>query len=323
MTTPLPPVVIIIGPTAAGKTAVACALMDELPQPVMLISADSAMVYRGMDIGTAKPDAQHLARYPHQLIDIRDPTEPYTAADFVRDADACVRRARAAGRVAVIVGGTMLYVKRFVEGIAPLPEAQPRLRAELAARFEREGGAALHAELAVLDPAAARGIHANNRQRLLRALEVVMLSGRQSLSAQWSRQRTVQQRLGGPVLQVGLMPLDRNRLHGLIETRFQQMLRDGFEAEAQALYARGDLHPELPAMRAVGYRQAWRYFSGQLDYAGFCADTLTATRRLAKRQMTWMRTWPGLQQLDSPLGPADVSRLARQISGLVNAATLE
>lgn len=286
--------VLLIGPTAVGKTALACRVLDRLAGRVQLISADSAMVYRGLDIGTAKPTRQELQRYPHALIDIRDPADPYTAADFVVDADRCVREAHAVGNVPVIVGGTMLYVKRFLEGIAELPPADPDLRAALQMRLVREGGEVLHAELARHDTQAAAGIHPNNPQRLLRALEVVLLSG-QPISAQWHDQKSAVERLGAEIHLVGVAPVSRGELHERISTRFAQMLEAGFLEEVRGLFARPELHASLPAMRAVGYRQAWQHLAGELSHAEFVAAALTATRRLAKKQLTWMRQWPELQ----------------------------
>ena len=271
------------------------------------------MVYCGMDIGTAKPTVDELRRYPHQLIDIRDPSEPYTAADFVSDADECVRAAFAAQQVPVIVGGTMLYVKRFVEGIAELPAADSELRQVLTQRLAAEGAPALHAQLQQLDAVAAAGIHPNNSQRLLRALEVVILTGNQAMSAQW-QQQSASERLQAPLLLAGLVPQERADLHARIEQRFAQMLQDGFLEEARQLYERDDLNAELPSMRAVGYRQAWQHFAGELDFSEFSANTMTATRRLAKRQLTWMRGWSGLQLHSG----SDLDAIARDLLGKID-----
>ena len=290
-----------------GKTAVACGLYDLLQDAfadhaswagVQLISADSAMVYQGMDIGTAKPDAQEQQRYPHHLIDLVDPATPYSAADFVRDADACVRHALSQRHLPIIVGGTMLYVKRFIEGIATLPEADPGVRKALAARWETEGPVALHAELRRLDPVAAEKIHPNNRQRLLRALEVHALGS--DFSALWAQQEPASARLGVEVLAHGLMPQDRLQLHEVIERRFHTMLEAGFEEEVQKLWQRGDLSADLPAMRAVGYRQAWQFLQGEISREEFVEQAITATRRLAKRQLTWMRNWDALELSEGP-----------------------
>ncbi|MEM7077811.1 MAG: tRNA (adenosine(37)-N6)-dimethylallyltransferase MiaA [Pseudomonadota bacterium] len=306
-------IVIVAGPTAAGKTAVAMALQDLLggPRTARLISMDSALVYRGMDIGTAKPTPTELRAYPHDLIDIVDPATAFSVADFVGAADAAVRAAWDAGQLPVLVGGTMLYAKRFIEGIAALPPADAAVRAELDAAWERDGPHALHEQLRASDPDAAAAIHPHNRQRLLRALEVVRLSG-QALSQLWQTQQGehAQARLGaGRIDLFGLMPDDRTRLHALIETRFATMLAAGFVAEVEALRERGDLHLDIPAMRAVGYRQIWLHLDGELSLAQAQADALTATRRLAKRQITWMRGFLDME----PLAWGSPEKVAQQI----------
>ncbi len=310
------PIVLLMGPTALGKTALAMALQDKLggPDRVSLISVDSALVYRGMDIGTAKPTASELAAYPHALIDIRDPAEPYTAADFVADADAAVEEARRAGRVPILVGGTMLYFRRFVDGIAALPRADANTRAALAEELASRGGEALHAELTRIDPEAAVGIHPNNPQRLLRALEIVRLTG-VPVSAQWRELDSgdVVERLGGEVLTYALEPEHRSVLHERIAERFDAMLAQGFVEELKALTARGDLHPDLPSMRAVGYRQGLELLAGDIDAAGFREQTVVATRRLAKRQLTWLRSWPGAVHLQADDALVHVARVARDI----------
>jgi len=294
-------IVLVTGPTAVGKTDVACAVADHLGGAghVCLISVDSAMVYRGMDIGSAKPTAAEQQQYPHALIDIRDPEDTYTAADFVADADMRVNQALAEGRLPVLVGGTMLYAKRFVEGIADLPGADPEIRAALTAEFEQQGGARLHAELAALDPVAAAKIHPNNPQRLLRALEVVRVTGR-PLSAQWqelNRPGAVE-RLDAKVSVYAVLPDDRLKLHERIAQRFDAMLAAGFEAELQRLQARPGFSRELPSMRAVGYRQGMAYLAGELSSEDFRDRAVTATRRLAKRQLTWLRGWPDLKRIN-------------------------
>lgn len=304
-------VVVLLGPTAVGKTAVACALQTQLAKPSRLISVDSTLVYRGMDIGSAKPTAAELKAHPHELIDIRDPEETYTAADFVRDADKCVESAFASGELPVLVGGTMLYAKRFLEGIAQLPEANPALRAELEEEFARHGGAQLHAELCAADPQAAENIHPNNPQRLIRALEVVRLTQR-PLSELWREQNTPSavERLSAKIIVFALLPDNRQALHSLIEQRFAAMLDAGFEAELKKLAARPGVHADLPAMRAVGYRQGMQYLRGELDAEGFRQQALTATRRLAKRQLTWLRQWQDIHRLT--WGQAD--RIAEQMA---------
>ncbi|MCR9261817.1 MAG: tRNA (adenosine(37)-N6)-dimethylallyltransferase MiaA [Pseudomonadaceae bacterium] len=293
-------VVLLLGPTAVGKTAAAMALFDQLggADKVRLISADSALVYQGMDIGTAKPSAAELKRYPHELIDFRAPQDTYTAADFVTDADLLVEDALQQGQVPVIVGGTMLYVKRFVEGIARLPSADPTVRAQLQAAFDAGKGPELHAELVAIDPSAAANIHPNNPQRLLRALEIVRQTG-QPVSHLWSELGGLPavERLQVQLRSFAIVPDDRQVLHERIAVRFAAMLEAGFLGELQSLYARPELRADLPALRAVGYRQGFAYLRGECSEAQFHADALTATRRLAKRQLTWLRQWPDLQNL--------------------------
>lgn len=303
-----PPVLALVGPTAAGKTAAAFALADR--RPVALISLDSAMVYRGMDIGTAKPSPAELARHPHALVDIRDPAEAYSVAEFLADADAAVRAALDAGRLPVLVGGTMLYLRAFREGLASLPPADPTVRAALEREAEARGLAALYDELRQRDPVAAAGIHPNNPQRLLRALEVVRATGR-PISAWWAAQAgtDVGQRLGVTLRVVALVPDDRAALHARIAVRFDAMLAAGFLDEVIALRARGDLHDALPSMRAVGYRQAWRHLEGGTPHAEFREQGIAATRQLARRQLTWLRSWRWVETTtDTP------ERLARRLS---------
>ena len=287
----------LLGPTAAGKTATALALADRIP--CRLISMDSAMVYRGMDIGTAKPDAATQARYPHALIDICDPAEPYSAAAFVDDADPEVAAARRAGRLPVLVGGAMLYARAFRDGLAELPQASEAIRAAITARAAKDGWSALHDRLARVDPEAAAAIHPNNPQRLQRALEVHEATGR-PISAYWQEhaQRGVRHRLGEEVLAFAVMPDDRALLHRRIEDRFDAMLDAGFADEVLALRGRGDLHPGLPSMRAVGYRQMWRHLEGIYGVDEMRGRAIAATRQLAKKQFTWLRKWPDLTELD-------------------------
>ena len=305
-------VAVVIGPTAAGKTAAAMALQDLLggPDKAQLISADSALVYRGMDIGTAKPSASELQQYPHQLIDIRDPSEPYSAADFVRDADAVIHTALQQSKTPIIVGGTMLYVQRFVRGIAELPSADPALREHLQQQLHQHGALAMHQRLVQLDAAAATKIHPNNHQRLLRALEVIEATGK-SMSSQWQNANSggAEQRLPIKLVTAAVVPEQREVLHAQIATRFDAMLRSGFVAEVERLMQRGDLHPDLPAMRAVGYRQAWQFLRGDVSHADFIDQALAATRQLAKRQLTWLRRWPGIDVQSS----ANPGSLAQQI----------
>lgn len=308
-------VAVVIGPTAAGKTAVAMALQDQLggPSKAQLISADSALVYRGMDIGTAKPNAQELAAYPHRLIDIRDPIEPYSAADFVNDADAAILAALEQQQTPIIVGGTMLYVQRFINGIAELPSADSAMRLELQEQLARLGSAAMHAELSAIDPVAAGKIHPNNHQRLLRALEVVRATG-QSMSAQWQAAKgaIATSRLPIKLVTAAVVPTQRQVLHQRIHERFEAMLQAGFLPEVEKLMQRGDLHSDLPALRAVGYRQAWQFLRGDCSHADFVASVLAATRQLAKRQLTWLRGWSNID-LQSAAAPEQIAAQLKQL----------
>ena len=307
---------VLLGPTASGKTALACALADR--RPVQLISMDSAQVYRGLDIGTAKPTAAELARYPHELIDLCDPAEAYSAARFVADADAAVKRALAADRLPVLVGGTMLYARAFLSGLTELPEARPALRAAIEAEAAERGWAALHAELETVDPEAAAGIHPHNRQRLQRALEVYRATGK-PLSAWWREQsgQTVGERLGVTALTVGLTVTDRQALHERINARFKAMLEQGLIDEVAHLKRRPELHLDLPALRAVGYRQVWEHLDGRWSYAELEQRGAAATRQLAKRQLTWMRGWPELAEVPAvPLWAGGAAALSVAVGTL-------
>ena len=288
-----PPAIFLMGPTASGKTALACALRERFP--LDLVSVDSALVYRGLDIGSAKPDAATLAAHPHALIDIRDPAEPYSAADFRVDAIAVMQRITAQGRVPLLVGGTGLYFRALQQGLSNLPEASPSIRAGLAAEASQHGWAALHARLARIDPSAAARIGINDAQRIQRALEVIELTGR-PLSEQ--QRGGAGERFPWRVLKLALLPAERGALHERIALRFEQMLAAGFLDEVRALRARGDLHADLPAIRAVGYRQAWEHLDGQTDAAVFRDKGIFATRQLAKRQITWLRGELGARVLD-------------------------
>ncbi|GAA0240976.1 tRNA (adenosine(37)-N6)-dimethylallyltransferase MiaA [Rhodanobacter caeni] len=280
-----PLAIFLMGPTASGKTALACELSERFP--LDLVSVDSALVYRGMDIGTAKPDAATLARYPHALVDIRDPAQPYSAADFRDDALAAMRSISARGRVPLLVGGTGLYFRALQQGLSALPQADAGIRQRLGAEAQQHGWPALHARLARLDPAAAARIGPNDAQRLQRALEVIELSGRPLSELQ---QRGHEAPFPWRVLKLALMPRERGVLHQRIARRFDAMLADGFLDEVRALRTRGDLHADLPAIRAVGYRQAWHYLDGSIDAAAFRDQAIFATRQLAKRQITWLRS---------------------------------
>ena len=282
-----------MGPTASGKTAQAIALRQQLP--VEIISVDSALIYKGMDIGTAKPSAEELALAPHRLLDIRDPAEAYSAADFCRDAlkemDDIVRD----GRIPLLVGGTMLYFKALLEGLSPLPAANPEVRKQLEDRAKNEGWESLHRDLCQIDPEAGLRIHPNDPQRLSRALEVFLISGKTLTELTKISGET----LPYDVMQFAIAPATRELLHERIALRFQQMLASGFEAEARELFARGDLHTDMPSIRCVGYRQMWAFLSGETDYDEMVFRGICATRQLAKRQMTWLRGWQNVHWLDS------------------------
>lgn len=288
------PVIFLMGPTASGKTALAMELYDRLPCEI--VSVDSAMIYRDMDIGTAKPDAQTLARYPHRLIDIRDPQEAYSAAEFRSDALAQIREIHAAGRIPLLTGGTMLYFHALLNGLADLPEADPVVRQRLLDEAQSMGWAHMHQRLAQVDPVSAERLNPNDSQRLQRALEVYELTGR-PMSELWAEQQ--QQRLSYPLVSLAVMPQSRAELHERIAQRFQIMLDQGFEAEVRKLWERGDLDISMPSIRCVGYRQMWEYFSGQWDYDTMCFKGVVATRQLAKRQVTWLRSWEKLTWLDT------------------------
>ena len=280
-----PSAIFLMGPTASGKTALACALADRFA--LQLVSVDSALVYRGLDIGAAKPDAATRARYPHRLVDIREPSQPYSAADFCSDALLAMRDIAGAGSVPLLVGGTGLYFRALERGLSALPEASPLLRTELANEAARVGWSALHARLALLDPPAAQRIDPADAQRIQRALEVIALTGR-PLSAQHTA--IAHGRLPWRVLKLALVPGDRAPLHARIAARFDAMLGAGFIEEARRLHADARLHADLPAMRAVGYRQAWPYLEGHIDAPTFREQAIFATRQLAKRQITWLRS---------------------------------
>jgi tRNA dimethylallyltransferase len=302
-----PLAIFLMGPTASGKTALACQLSERFP--LDLISVDSALVYRGLDIGSAKPDAATLARYPHALIDIRDPSQPYSAADFRTDALAAMSAITAQGRVPLLVGGTGLYFRALQRGLSALPEADADVRARLAQDAAQHGWPALHVRLTQLDPVAATRIGVNDTQRLQRALEVIELTGR-PLSEQQSGGNG--ERFPWRVLKLALLPSDRAPLHARIAVRFDAMLAEGLLDEVRALRARGELHAELPAMRAVGYRQAWQYLDNPGDFKDLRDRGVFATRQLAKRQITWLRS-----ELDArTLEPDDPALGARATQAL-------
>lgn len=279
----LPPAIFIMGPTAAGKTDLALEIAKR--HPVEIISVDSAQVYRGMDIGTAKPSPEILRQFPHHLIDILEPTESYSAGRFRDDALALMAEITSRGKIPLLVGGTMLYFNALQKGMSNLPAADPAVRARLDAEMAEFGTAHLHQRLAAVDPVSAARIHVNDPQRLQRALEVYELTGK-SLTELTTEQREA---LPYQVIKVIIAPFDRAILHERIASRYQAMLTNGFLAEVQQLFDRGDCHPGLPSIRAVGYRQAWSYLLGDYDMDTFIYKAIVATRQMAKRQITWLR----------------------------------
>ncbi len=308
--------VLILGPTAVGKTSVAMALQDLIGgvQAAQLISVDSAMVYRGMNIGTAKPTDEELRAYPHDLINLLEPNQTYTAADFVADADAAVVAAWRRGQLPILVGGSMLYAKRFIEGMAKLPQSDVLVRTAIEAELAKCGAQSLHDELAAFDPEAASNIHPNNPQRLVRALEVVRTTG-QPLTQLWREQAggSVVERIRARAKIFSIEPDDRKMLHEKIAQRFDVMMQNGFEAELRQLARRGDLHAQMPSMRCVGYRQGLQYLAGEVSYETFATDTVTATRRLAKRQLTWLRNWPAIVRLNWGQNEATARQIEQQL----------
>ncbi len=281
------PAIWLAGPTAVGKSEVVERLAETLPLEV--VSVDSVQVYRGMDIGSAKPDLALRARLPHHLIDLREPTDPYSAAEFVSDARRAIAAIRSRGRIPLLAGGTMLYFRALAGGLSPLPAADPALRTEITAEAAQHGWPAVHHRLAALDPLAAGRIHPHDAQRIGRALEVCLLTGRPFSS----QRRAAPAAVLPAVRRFALLPAERGALHQAIAGRFAAMLAAGLIDEARSLLQRHELHSGLPAMRAVGYRQVFGYLHGRYDHAGMTARAVAATRQYAKRQMTWLRGEPG------------------------------
>ncbi|MCF6457597.1 tRNA (adenosine(37)-N6)-dimethylallyltransferase MiaA [Pseudoalteromonas sp. MMG024] len=300
------PVICLMGPTASGKTDLAIQLCQHLNTEA--ISVDSALVYKGMDIGSAKPNAEELALAPHRLIDLIDPADSYSAADFRRDALDNIAQLHSQGKIPLLVGGTMMYFKALLEGLSPLPNADQAIRAELEQEAQLKGWPALHQELTHVDPVAAAKINENDSQRINRALEVYRLTGKPMSELQ----KVKSEPLPFDVLQFAIAPSDRAVLHQRIEKRFKIMLDMGFEKEVLALYTRKDLHPDLPSIRCVGYRQMWDYLAGEDDYDEMVFKGIAATRQLAKRQLTWLRGWQNITWLES----GDEENLQRVLSSL-------
>ena len=293
-----PLAIFLMGPTASGKTDLAIQLRQQLP--VEVISVDSALIYRGMDIGTAKPSKAELAQAPHRLIDICDPAESYSAANFRTDALREMQEISAQGKIPLLVGGTMLYYKALLEGLSPLPSADEKVRSEIEAKAALIGWGGLHQELSKIDPISAQRINPNDSQRINRALEVFYLTGKTltELTAQKG------EALPYDILQFAIAPEQREVLHLRIEQRFHKMIELGFQQEVEKLYRRPDLNENLPSIRCVGYRQMWEYLRGDYDHDEMVFRGICATRQLAKRQITWLRGWTSpIQWLDS-LQPA-------------------
>ena len=290
----IPQIVCLMGPTAAGKTGLAVELAEN--HGYEIISVDSALVYKGMDIGTAKPDSETLARAPHKLIDILDPAESYSAADFVRDANIEIKSVLAKGKKPLLVGGTMMYFNALLKGLAKMPEADKDVRRVLEEEAKQYGWEYLHQELQSVDPVSANRIHPNDPQRLQRALEVYRITGR-SMTDLWSKQQQQEKKFN--FVNLAVMPTERSLLHERIQQRFALMIEQGFVAEVEYLYNRGDLHFDMPSIRCVGYRQIWQHLAGEHDLDEAVYRSTVATRQLAKRQITWLRGWQGLKTLDT------------------------
>ena len=299
--------IFIMGPTAVGKTALAMQLSQYLP--VDIISVDSAMVYRGMDIGTGKPTAAELCQFPHQLIDICDPSQPYSAAQFCIDATKAMQDSWQKQRIPLLVGGTMLYFKALQFGLAELPNANPILREKLLAELHDKGLLALHRRLHMLDPGAAQRLNINDTQRILRALEINILTGK-TLAQNYQAQ--TKPSLDYKLHSFAIVPHTRTELHNQIAIRFEKMLHDGFIEEVEKLHNRSDLHANLPSMRSVGYRQVWSYLEQEIDFIKMRDNAIAATRQLAKRQLTWLRSWPKVITIENS-GSAALDTLIKSV----------
>lgn len=319
-----PPVLLLLGPTASGKTALACHLVDALAGEfgIELVSVDSALVYRDMNIGTAKPDAAILARYPHHLIDLIAPTQAYSAADFRRDALAVIGDIHGRSNIALLVGGTMMYVKALLDGLSALPASDPAIRAEIEDQAHSLGWPAMHARLAQIDAATAARLSPNDSQRIQRALEVYRITGRPLSELQNRRAMASDDDASNPfpyaTAGIALLPSVRSSLHERIAQRLDAMLVAGFVDELRGLRSRYALHADLPSMRTVGYRQIWNYLEGQISETQMRDQAVAATRQLAKRQLTWLRSMPnveGFDCLDNATTSAVTDRLRRHLLG--------
>lgn len=306
------PVVLLMGPTASGKSKLAERLVQRLP--LEIISVDSAMIYRGMDIGTAKPSAAELAVAPHRLIDIKDPAESYSVGEFVEDVKREIAEIEKAGKIPLLVGGTMLYFNALINGLADLPEADAELRERINKAAQQFGWPALHARLKQIDPVSYQQVKPNDTQRIQRALEVFELTG-QPLSVFWQQQTPG---LANPLINIAIAPPERKVLHQRIAERWQKMLDAGLITEVTALYNRGNLHRDLPSMRCVGYRQVWDYLAGELSPEALDEKAIVATRRLAKRQFTWLKRFTDAVWFDS-----EDPQLFEHVNALLQAKLLQ
>jgi len=303
------PVIFLMGPTASGKTDLAISLLDHMP--VELVNVDSAQIYRQMDIGTAKPDAETLNRAPHRLLSFCDPSDAYSAADFAIDAKKEIADIHNMGRIPLLVGGSMLYFKVLLEGLSDLPPADEAIRKSIQEQADKEGWASLHQQLQLIDPKTASRLHPNHSQRIQRALEVYKITGTPLSELQNQSDGGIENDYD--VHQYALVMQNRALLHQRIEQRFIAMMDAGFADEVKALYQRGDLHADLPSIRAAGYRQLWDYFEGHYGLDEAVDKAITATRQLAKRQQTWLRNWPKTQkiQVDNQQGYQDQKDLCK------------
>lgn len=289
----LPPAIFLMGPTASGKTDLAIELCENLPCEI--ISVDSALIYRSMDIGTAKPNQEELKKAPHKLINILDPAQSYSVAEFRRDALNAMAEITERGNIPLLVGGTMMYYKALIDGLSPLPESDPKVRRMIQSQANESGWDLLHQQLAKIDPRSAKRIHPNDPQRLMRALEVYHLTNK-SMS---DLMETKSDPIPYNIKQFSIAPEDRKVLHERIALRFQLMIEAGFQTEVENLRARGDLHSDLPSIRCVGYRQMWQYLDGEFNFDEMREKSIAATRQLAKRQLTWLRSWKNIYALDT------------------------